>query len=76
MATNAPCTLCWVCGRPNEYRVVEHYRPPGTPIRYGPTDWQMVPHDHTQAEVDAWLEKVKVNAPMRPFFTKIENKDG
>ena len=53
MATNAPSTLCWICGRPNDYRVVEHYRPPGSPMVFGPTDWQMVPHEHTQAEVDA-----------------------
>ena len=58
MATNAPSTLCMICGRPNDYRVIERYRPPGSPLVFGTTEWELVLHDHTQAEVDAWLGKV------------------
>lgn len=76
MATNPPATKCWICGRQNDYRVVERYRSPGSPIMFGPTEYVLIPHSHTQAEVDAWLAKVYVSAPPRPFFTKIENKRG
>lgn len=55
MATNAPTTRCMVCGRRDEYRVVDTYRPPGSPLVFGPTQWERVPHSHTQAEIDAWV---------------------
>lgn len=58
MATNAPNTRCWICGRPDEYRVVPHHREPWQPVVFGPTDWEQVPHDHTQAEIDAWLAQM------------------
>lgn len=64
MATNAPSTRCFICGRPNQYRVIERYRPPGSPLVFGPTEWEIVFHEHTQAEIDAWAAGVGlVNKP-------------
>jgi len=74
MATNPPATKCWVCGRPNDYRVIPRYRSPGSPVVFGPTDYELVPHEHTQAEVDAWVATIKVEKP-RPFFTKINQSN-
>jgi hypothetical protein len=69
MATNAPCTKCWICGRPDQYRVVESQRLPGSPLVFGPTDWELVPHDHTQAEIDAWLNSIAWDQPKEKAMT-------
>ncbi len=58
MATNAPSTRCWICGRPDTYRVVAKERPANAPFVFGPTEWERVLHKHTKEEVDAWVERL------------------
>jgi hypothetical protein len=71
MATNAPTTRCMICGQPHEYEVVPHYQPPGSPVRFGPTDWQQKPHECPPGAVEAWIETLDIKTDREPFFKKI-----
>lgn len=54
MATLAPHTHCMICGKLEEYRPVIYRGPP----RMRPTDWELVPHEHTQEQLDEWLKAI------------------
>ena len=58
MATNAPSTRCWICGEPDTYRAALRERPPNAPFVFGPTEWEWVPHEHTEEQVSAWVERM------------------
>ncbi len=58
MATNPPSHGCMICGGKLEWRDVTRPRLPGEPVRFGPTDWELVPHKHTDEEREAWAERL------------------
>jgi hypothetical protein len=58
MATNAPYHRCMICDQPLEYEAVPDNLPPGTPVRFGPTNWQPKPHSCPPGAVEAWTARV------------------
>jgi hypothetical protein len=62
MATNAPVQRCMVCGEYLEWEVAPDNRPAGSPLVFGPTDWQQKPHSCPPGATEAWLERIGFGA--------------
>lgn len=77
MATNPPSHSCMICGGKLKWRDVTRPRLPGEPIRFGPTDWEPLPHNCPPGAVEKFyaeaFERGRAEKD-KPFFTTIEPK--
>jgi hypothetical protein len=58
VATDRPVERCFVCGELYEWEALPSHRPVGSPLVFGPTNWQRKPHACPPGAVEAWAEKI------------------
>jgi hypothetical protein len=74
MATNPPCHPCMICGGKLEWRDATRPRLLGEPVRFGPTDWEPLPHNCPLGAVEKFYAEAFERGReqhRKPFFTKV-----